>query len=393
MAVHEITLGKSGTGKSYYVCYNLVNEWLPFAHNRNFFTNLPLRVDKIAQYFVENFPNHVSSAVVDRIKLFDSKVTESWLTEQSGPWDFFKDADLDAGRVVLDEVHNFVHPKSSPAYITKWRNWLGELRHCGATFEAISQYELKIHPLIRHEVGLRRVLSSSDDKRDPIFHISYRDHYQILSKWRGYFTSRIWVSEFTEDNLKWKQTGGGTIVIKPEYYQLYDSYSAPIAKGGLAAKLSPHPFGRMSWRELWLWYLAKNLHLFVFWGLFYALLFYLFCCNGIVTIIMSLLSQIRPHSLSSPSSQVTAATAVYEPQHHVESPAAKSDSKSSPRTSPAETKPDTPPPPPPPQPVLWTPRGVFDSDGNRMQTAPPKPGAIGLGVRDKDSAPVAVPAK
>lgn len=348
MAVHEVTVARSGAGKTYHIVWRLVHDWLPFPHNRNFFTNLPINCDRLAAYIVTTHPDLSSQGALAKIRLFDREVTDSWLNEKSGPWEFFDGLDVDAGRIVIDEVHNFIHVKSSAEYVMKWRKWLGELRHCGATFEAISQYETKIHPLIRHECGLIRRLASSDDKRDPLFWVRFGDHYQILSKIRGYYASRVFFSEFTDEAGKWLKTGGGSFPIIPKIYTLYDSYSAPIAKGAAAAKLSPHPYARMTWGELLQWYFSRNGIRIVGATGVYALLIYLFVFGGLVKFVMGVTESVtksHPSTASSagPNSSLVATDSTTSPSPAA--PAAKVvlDEKV--------------------RPCLWTPRGVFTATG------------------------------
>src|SRR4051812_2803234 len=129
MAVHEITMGRSGTGKSAYAVYQLVTDWLPHLHNRNYYTNLPLKLGAIADYLVDHHPELSSLVAMDRVRLIPKDVTDRWLLQESGPWDFFRDQDLDGGRVVIDEIHNFCYRGIKKEYEDKWRKWLGEIRH------------------------------------------------------------------------------------------------------------------------------------------------------------------------------------------------------------------------------------------------------------------------
>lgn len=298
MAVHEITIGRSGTGKTYYVVHHLVLQWLPFSHNGNYFTNLPLKIDAITEYIIAHHPELVSSVIVDKIKLMTHEDTVSWMSEKSGPWDFFISHDLNSARIVIDEIHNYVHTKSSKEYVQKWRAWLGELRHLKCSFECISQYETKVHPLIRHECGLIRRLSSSDDKRDPLFWIRFYDHFQILSKIRGYYASRVWISEYHEKDGKWTSEGGGSIPLVPEFYQLYNSYSAPIASknqnhSNEVKSRSPHPYANLSWSELLKWYFSRNLARILFFSALYSLGLWLFVFGGIISIFNSVISTVN----------------------------------------------------------------------------------------------------
>ena len=72
MAVHEVTVARSGAGKTYARgAYFAVTEWLPFTHNGVFYTNLPLLLDEIIVYIQRYHPELVSSSAIERIHLFD----------------------------------------------------------------------------------------------------------------------------------------------------------------------------------------------------------------------------------------------------------------------------------------------------------------------------------
>lgn len=358
MAVHEITIARSGAGKTYFRgAYYLVVEWLPFLHNRVFYTNLPLYTDAIIAYLQTYHPDLCTRPAVDRIHLFSDDVTRAWLDESSGPWDYFKDRDLSGGRIVIDEVHNYVHTRSSPDYVQQWRQWLGELRHAGCTFEAISQYETKIHPLIRHEAGLIRRLTAADDIRDKLFWVRWYDHFQLIAKARGHWRSRIWYAEFTEENGKWTKTGGGSVPLVPTFYKLYNSYSAPIAGGAKGARYSPHPFAQMTWPDLLAWYLSRNGLRILLASCFYVLVAWLLVFGGIASIFAS---AIRTQTGKPGTSTTT-------------------DTTSSTTTTGQPGTTDKPHEQPPPAPVaaLWSPRGIFDASGkpyvSRATLAPAAP--------------------
>jgi len=307
------------------------------------YTNLPLNVDQIAIHFQEHYPEIPSKTITDKINLIPIEQTKLWMSEVSGPWEAFKDVNLAGCRVIIDEIHNYVHLKSKQEYIHKWRQWLGELRHQGCEFEAISQYETKIHPLIRHECGLKRSLESFDDKRDPVLWIKFYDHFQILSKARGYWSSRVWYGEYkpsSENAHTWEKVGGGTVPLVPDFYRLYNSYSAPIAGTSKGSNIQPHPFQRLKWKELLHWYFRRNITNIVLSMAVYTLLIYLFIFGGIVTIFMSAFT---------PKKETTQET----------TKPIKTDKK---ETN-DKVKAPEPKPVPPAKPAIKSPRGSFDASG------------------------------
>ncbi|HEX2657219.1 MAG TPA: zonular occludens toxin domain-containing protein [Polyangia bacterium] len=358
MAVHELTIGRSGTGKTATAVFYLVTDWLPFLHNRNYFTNLPLNLDAIGDYMVKHHPDLFSQAAVSRIRLIPQSVTDSWMEEKSGPWDYFHDQDLDGGKIVIDEIHNFIHLKSKQDYVQRWRRWLGEIRHSGCTFEAISQYETKIHPLFRHEAGLMRRLANSEDRRDKLFWVKWYDHFQLISKLRGHYSSRVWIDEYTEDAGKWARTGGGSVPLIPLYYSLYNSYSAPIAGGGKGAKLSPHPYARMTWPELLSWYLSRNVVRITFAMFFYALFAWLFVFGGIPKILDHVNTMVAQKSAAEKLANTKPQPAP------TAQPMAKSQNEK-PNAPVLPTPPAAPTPPPVREipPAIWSTSGIYDATG------------------------------
>jgi hypothetical protein len=238
-------------------------------------------------------------------------------------------------------VHNYVHTRSSPDYVQHWRQWLGELRHAGCTFEAISQYETKIHPLIRHEAGLIRRLTAADDIRDKLFWVRWYDHFQLVAKVRGHWRSRIWYAEFTEENGKWTKTGGGSVPLVPTFYKLYNSYSAPIAGGAKGARYSPHPYAQMTWPDLLGWYFSRNGLRIALASCFYVLVAWLLVFGGIASIFAS---AIRTQAgKTNPATSATAPSPTGSPE--------------------TDKRHEKPAPPPEPIAALWSPRGVFDASG------------------------------
>jgi hypothetical protein len=358
MAVHEITLGRSGSGKSAYAVYQLVTDWLPHLHHRNYYTNLPLNLDAIADFVVDNFPDLHSKTVMDRVRIIPKEVTDRWVAQESGPWDYFRDEDLDCGRVVIDEIHNFCYRGIKKEAEDKWRKWLGEIRHSGYTIEFMSQYETKVHPLIRHETGVVRRLASTEDVRDKLFWVKWHDHYQIISKIRGQYTARVWIVESREEQGKWVANGGGSVPLIPRYYNLYNSYSNPIAGGGKGAKLSPHPYARMTWPDLLLWYASRNAVRITFALFLYSLFAWLFVFGGI------------PKILDHVNTMVAQKSAAEKLAHSKPTPAiAAQQTVKSPSEKPNESpKPVVPPAPAPPvvreiPPAIWSSGGIFDATG------------------------------
>jgi len=104
--VTQLLTAPAGTGKSYMVTHDLVNEFLPSASGR-VFTNMPYGVvpeghshppvypgetfaDRIGEYVSKKFGGDASE-IAGRIELIPDDVLKSWMTDgragYSGPWD------------------------------------------------------------------------------------------------------------------------------------------------------------------------------------------------------------------------------------------------------------------------------------------------------------------
>lgn len=263
MAVTEFTTAISGSGKTLLRCaWFLTHEWLNDPTKGKIFTNFPIHVDEMVEYVLQRNSGLVALDIRERIHLIPKEELDSWIDEKSGPWEYFKKFDISGSRIAIDEIHNFVHIGSSKQYVKCWRNWLGELRHCGCEFEAITQNDSKCSPAIKQEAGIKRTLFNGEARRDPLFGIKMYDWYNLRAGFfTGTYTFTIWEDEWYPINGKWVKSHSRKVESDPALYPLYDSYSTPIA-GGTKAKGKIYEYKRLSKSRLVIWFITKNLHLF-----------------------------------------------------------------------------------------------------------------------------------
>ena len=84
-------------------------------------------------------------------------------------WEYFQGADLKYAHIAIDEIHNFVSPSSSEAYVEKWDQFLGEVRHRGCTFEGLTQDIAQVDQVFVGRAAVRMELIPAEDFRDPYF--------------------------------------------------------------------------------------------------------------------------------------------------------------------------------------------------------------------------------
>lgn len=284
MAQISLTFAPSGTGKSYRRGPHwVINEWLR-DYSGVLYTNLPLFVDKIVEFYILKYPKDKQSAerLRSRIVIIPDEVMNSWKHKASGPWDYFKDVDLGGAWIQLDEIHNFVSTQDAKEWVEKWRFFLGELRHRGLVqFECISQYETKIATAIRHEAGLDRSMYNCEDFPHPWTGATFKDWWTLCAAFTGEYKPIVFEREYHTVMKKKVTRKTVQFCIEKQYYDLYDSYSKPIAGGSAGDASKAHIWKTKTKWEMVQWFFARNyLHLLLrVLGL--VVLLYLFAFGGI----------------------------------------------------------------------------------------------------------------
>lgn len=258
----QFTNAIPGSGKTYGrgVRY-LVEEWLPYQKG-DFWSNYPLRVDAIVEYMGKRFPKLDPEEIRSRIKFFPDDVVKSWRHQESTVAEFFEDKDIRGAHIAIDEVHKFVNRDSPKGIVQKWQDWLGELRHDGATCEFLSQHEMKVHKSIRDHAGLQRFMFNTERKPDPFFGVLMEYWYELRAGFiTGEYRSKV-VEAVKQDSmgkLVLSPELGRTYVLDPELFPLYDSYSQRDGSAGKGGGRQ-HVFQTETKTGLLWWFFRHNWH-------------------------------------------------------------------------------------------------------------------------------------
>ncbi len=268
-SVITYTTAPSGSGKSYRrASHWLVNDFLKRPGDGVHWSNFPIHVDKLSAFAAKK---HGGEPIdyARRVKVIPRPVLESWMSGKSGPWEFFKECDLTDAHVAIDECHNYVPERGRPnpavsnaEHTQRWQEWLGELRHQGATVEFLTQTPGKVSKAIIGEAETRLKLVNSELRRDPFFGIQLADWYELRAKFvTGKYTPCVWEVEEHDVGGKWEVSDRRVFWFSPAYFALYDSHSSPEKGGGKkAAGPQVREYQRRGYLGLPLWFFAKNAH-------------------------------------------------------------------------------------------------------------------------------------
>lgn len=184
MAVVELVIGGSGTGKSYVMGpVALWDYWLP-STERTIYTNIPFDLEAIRKECVKH-PEWAG-----RIVILDEETLRSWADYVSGPWEYF--ADKQNWHLIVDECQNYFSPHAvNPIYqdvhavqMEKLNRWLGEhLRKNNGSAQFMTQNEgMVCHPILHHAT-VRHLMVPAEETSYLGFRLA--DISGVWSKWRG----------------------------------------------------------------------------------------------------------------------------------------------------------------------------------------------------------------
>ena len=254
--VVQMTVGKSGSGKTATRFARLISEEILPETDIIHISNFPYNRHVVATAVAAK-TGKPALLYLDRLQQIPQDVLERWRKGESGPWQFFEGRPLQDCHIAIDEVHNFVGISHSEAHIAKWMSWLGEIRHQGATIEFLSQHEEKVARVLILEAGIFRRLVHSDERPDPFFHIPLGDWYELRAKLSGVYLACVWEQIGRMVGRKWVIETEKPFWLFPKYFDLYDSYSAPVA-GGEKGKASAREFERRSFFGLLWWFIRRH---------------------------------------------------------------------------------------------------------------------------------------
>jgi hypothetical protein len=179
--------------------------------------------------------------------------------EASGPWETFADVNLSGCHIAIDEAHNFIPAVGCSAmHKAAWQKWLGEIRHCGATVELLSQDTSKLAKEILQEAGMRISLVNAENTRDPFLRILVSDWLELVAKFiTGRYQSWVIEREMLKTHGKWKAQNTRSFAMSPRYFDVYDSYSKPQASGQ-AGRGVQRAYKRFGYLGLLWWFFTRN---------------------------------------------------------------------------------------------------------------------------------------
>lgn len=274
-SVITVTTGEAGSGKSYARCARFITDRFLRDHDGVHWSNFPLGVvpeDHAypPEYEGETFRERIAATaaslhkldqaeLLERIQTIPKDELDAWERGDSGPWEFFEGRSLQDAHIAIDEIHNYCDAKADAKLRKRWKQWLGEIRHQGATVEFLSQALQKVPIEIRREAGCHIAVKNAETERDPVFGIEMGDWYEL----RGGFLTRRYSSHVVEQERRSamgdarKFETRRMFPLEPWYFRFYDSFSAP-QKGGNKGRAQRRQFERRSRIGLLAWFIASN---------------------------------------------------------------------------------------------------------------------------------------
>lgn len=293
--------GLPGHGKSWSLVKYIIEVWIP-EHDGVIFTNVPLLVAVICDYFASRAPKgkreEVRERVRKRIHLIPSEVDQTWLDGTSNPREYFdalagelrnavgqdepgdetaeSDVDGQAAEEREREKPAVEHPlrrslvvideagKMWPAMPSKERKpqndavkaWIATLRHYGARVCFVCQDLAQLDAGIRRLCAVELRCTKVNTQPEPVTGALIDDWFQLLAKFTGVYLS--WIREveiYKEDRseIEGRVTSG---IMWPKYFRFYDSHNNPGEASG--AEELPQ-YKRFGFVKFGLWLVGRNL--------------------------------------------------------------------------------------------------------------------------------------
>lgn len=342
-SVITLTTGPAGSGKTYVRCARfLLDEWLPERSGVHY-SNFPVFRDKVAEFSAKK-TGKLESEILDRIQIIPESTLDLWVNGHSGPWDFFRDKNLDGCHIAIDECHNFCGAKTNHKIRQRWQAWLGEIRHQGATVEFLSQSPEKVAKEIHYEAGLRLSLVNSEDRRDPFLGILLGDWYELKAAFvTKEYQTVVWEIERRNVDGKWIEQNKRVFTLDPFYFQFYDSFSRPV-QGGEKATGQKREFEKRSKPALIRWFLRRNVFSIAPRAMLVGGVLYL--CMGGSSTVMGLLLRTFEAAATNNAVKLKPAPKKQEPSAKIDAPVAIT-AKSKPSEAVAQKVPEIMGPPKP----------------------------------------------
>ena len=159
--------------------------------------------------------------------------------------------------IQIDEAHNYAGAHHGKQHIGRWVEWLGEVRHLAVTVEFISQHVMKMAAPVRREVAVKLYLKTTEDDHDPYLGIKIGHWYELLASWTRSYRVVVVEEESRENRGKWEVVDVRAFFRDPFYFELYDSYAAPI-KGGVKGRAQKREYEKRGKLGMLLWFYLEN---------------------------------------------------------------------------------------------------------------------------------------
>lgn len=287
----QLMIGRQGAGKSWSIARYVAEEWIP-NHAGRVFTNVPLKVDAIADYCLRHY-KIPREETIDRIRVIPWEVEERWEAATECPKEYFdalydewlQDAGinrehydtlgelqdaaeavevfhpLETALVILDEAYNY-WPSARSTDEGKKRQaenvnqWLSTIRHEGARLIFVCQNEMQLSKGLRDYVAAEIFLTSLGDWPLPFIGMPVDDLLQIIAKITGFHLK--WVRESVEiaDGKELAQVAPAqTWFLDSRIFNLYESRHK---RGGGRGKEEPPAWKRLPWPKFLKWWVGRN---------------------------------------------------------------------------------------------------------------------------------------
>lgn len=257
-----ITTAPSGAGKTYVRCARfLVNEFLLYEKGVSW-SNYPVNVDTIADHFVEkdNLSDQAAEEkreeINQRIRIIPAEELKDWQHGLSGPWQYFADLDLTGAHISIDEAHLYFITEAKNTNVPQWQEWIGAIRHAGATVELVTQTPAKIPVKIQQEAGAEITLIDTQGARDPYFKILLADWYELKAKLFGSYVSYFVEVRKKRYGKKWKVEQTIAHRRDPKFFAFYNSFNQIGQVQGSEAQ--KHEYEKRGWLSLIKWFYVRN---------------------------------------------------------------------------------------------------------------------------------------
>ncbi|MCR9119583.1 MAG: hypothetical protein NXI22_21835 [bacterium] len=284
-------IGRNGSGKSWSIARYIAEEWIP-NHAGRVFTNVPLKVDAIADYCLKRY-KIPREQTIDRIRVIPWEVEEKWAEASECPQEYFEDLynewlaaagvdpsdyettgelqdaaealdvfhPLEMSLVILDEAYNYWpndkdKDEGKKLQANRVNQWLSTIRHEGARLIFVCQNDMQLSAGLRRYVASEIFLTSLGDWPLPFIGMPVDDLLQIIAKITGVHLK--WVRESVEiaDGKELAQVAPArTWFLDARIFNLYESRHK---RGGGRGKEEPPAWKRLPWPKFLKWWIGRN---------------------------------------------------------------------------------------------------------------------------------------